>query len=151
MADETNQKIAAWLPSPVSCLVRTIWKWRKASPTSPDHDQAYIVRYDLKDHPPEAERQSAIAMLEQLNQPAGQQFATLELTRLKVLTKSRERGDDLKLQIAVMAEELGTYPPDVVREACRTWRSTWFPSWAELRDECDAAAKMRRDLLKALR
>ena len=146
MADQVNQAIEAWLPPSVSCLIEIKWGWRGAM-----HDESYIMGYGMKGHPPEEDRQSAVAMLARLDEPCGEKFALMELGRLKVLTKSREQGEDFKFQIAVMAEELGGYPRDVVRETCRTWKSKWFPAWAELRDECDAAVKMRRDLLEALR
>lgn len=146
MADQVNLAIEAWLPPSVSCLIEIKWGWR-----GPDYDESYIMGYGMKGHPPEEDRQSAMAVLERLDEPCGERFALMELSRLKVLTKSREQGEDFKFQMAVMAEGLGAYPCDVVREACRTWKSKWFPAWAELRDECDAAAKMRRDLLEALR
>lgn len=99
------------------------------------------------------DRQRAISILSRLNRPATLQACTFELGRLRMLTKIAAQGDDdIKFQIAVMAEELVRYPLDVVRDACRFWptRNKFFPAWQELREMCEERVLKRRCLLEAL-
>lgn len=85
--------------------------------------------------------------------PAPQAFVLKELTRLRLLTKSRpESEEDLMLLVAAYAEELGRYPADVVRDVCRKAAATerFWPAWAELKPRLDEAVKLRQALYSAI-
>ena len=73
---------------------------------------------------------------------------------LDSLTASRQRDQtDLKLMIGALSEELTEFPPDVVRTALRKWAksSKWWPTLAEIREECLWRVERRRELLKSLK
>ena len=109
--------------------------------------------YSLRDDYDGTGAEEAIAVLEALNAPAGQSECAVELGRLTVLTKARsEDRDDTKFRLGVLADELASYPLDVVRGACRHWTKyrTFFPAWAELRALCEERVLKRRCLLSAL-
>ena len=96
----------------------------------------------------------SLRLLEWINQRAEPEFCQRELGRLKVLTRERNLSQpDLVAQIALYAEGLTEYPPDVARDTCRSWAQTqkWFPSWTELRAGCEERAMKRREYLTALR
>ena len=101
----------------------------------------------------EAQRTAAMALLKSCPPRAPVQEIMGELTRLRVLTIARaEDQGDLTLKLAAYAEELSEFPIEVVRSACRglAKREKWFPSWSELKADCDwryAKARALRDAL----
>lgn len=74
------------------------------------------------------------------------------LAELSVITAKRADDEFTEtLRLAAYASRLSAYPADVARAAClgREWR--WWPTWAELKDECDRLAAPRREMASALR
>ena len=112
-----------------------------------------VVGYEIGGQYGRDDAEEALETLRRLSRPCGREFATKELGRVKVLTKSAKAdSDDIAFQFGVMAEELAEYPADVVRDSCRFYakRNTWFPSWHELRELCEERFLKRECLLRAL-
>lgn len=75
------------------------------------------------------------------------------LNRMHAETVGRASDDDdLTIKIAAYIERLGEYPADVALTVCRRWpdRSRWWPSWSELRAECERLVAYRRRLQRTL-
>jgi hypothetical protein len=76
-----------------------------------------------------------------------------ELARLRMLTKSRAGDEtDRELTYVALAEELVEFPPDVIRSALRkiARRETFFPSLAEMIDQCQREVRNRRLIARAI-
>ncbi len=151
---EIDNSLAAWLPSSVSCRVsEQFYRPRIDGPSDPKRNYE-MLGWRLDDGWDEADGRESLRLLEMLNACATPEDCQNELARLKVLTVARNLShDDLLAQIAIYAGELSQYPLDVVRDACRSWAKSekWWPSWAELREQCDDRAMKRRGLLQVLK
>lgn len=69
------------------------------------------------------------------------------------VTKARGyETDDMKLTLAVLADELSEFPPDIVADVFKLWarREKWAPSLAELRDYCQREMRWRRSLMQCV-
>lgn len=109
-------------------------------------------RYEVTGADSEVVR-TALAIVELALAPAGNAVAVKELTRLGMMTKARaEDVGTLEARLVVFAEELATYPEDVVIDACRYWgrAEKFFPSWSELKDLLDRRVKRRQRMRDAL-
>lgn len=142
--DEIDRNLPAWLKPPLGQSI--------VSKSYQGHDPQWIgaiLGYKIDgDHDPEDLRQ-ALAVLEQVSAPASPAFCAEQIGKLRVVMKiSAQQAEDIKMLIVAFAEELAAYPPDVVRYACQTWKANnvFFPAWSELREICEAAVMMRRDL-----
>jgi hypothetical protein len=100
----------------------------------------------------------ALAIVNASLEPAHEELIIKELLKLGYKTKSRADEDgDARLRMMAYAEELGEFPPDVIRTACQKAArlNTFFPSVADLRELCQNAQKQRKrlkiDLERALR
>jgi hypothetical protein len=102
----------------------------------------------------EADLQEARMLVAGALRPAGLSIATKELVRVSLLTKTRGGEDpvDVKTRMRVMAEQMATYPPDIVVDACRFWSNNekFFPAWSELKDLLDVRVKRRKRLAAAV-
>lgn len=101
-----------------------------------------------------AEVQRHAAAVERLCEPAGTDIATQKLTELRRLTAHRAQGDnDMVLTAVAYTQRLAQYPADVVAAACDGWadREQWWPSWAELKAECDKRMRGRLQIRETLR
>lgn len=97
---------------------------------------------------------AAVERHEQAMMPAPQSDVLMALARLRAMTRAPQAGDDdLKFALGVYAEELATYPGDVVLSVLRDWpkRSMWWPSWHELCCELEDRTVRRRGRLEVLR
>lgn len=97
---------------------------------------------------------AALDDIERLCAPADLKLVASSLAKLKALTASRAKtGEDMSLTALAYTEELAAYPADVVVAACKAWQSanTWWPSWAELKNECDKRMMGRTQIRDALR
>lgn len=93
-------------------------------------------------------------LLEEANKPSPPVKITPEVARCLSLTTSRARDQvDLKLMIGALSEELAQFPFDVVKASLRGWsqREKWWPTLAELREECQWRVDRRRKALEAMR
>lgn len=97
--------------------------------------------------------QRALTEISRLCEPSGPRVAGRHLTELLALTVSRSRDDvDRELMGAAYTERLSQYPADVVKTACSRWadREEFWPSWAELKAECDKHMRGRKQIRDAL-
>lgn len=111
----------------------TAYGWREPLPSSDDLDTAREVL--------------AAAMVR-----APAKVVMAELLRLAAVTKSRaESEEDQAFRFAAFREELTEFPEDVVRTALRKIgrRERFFPSLAELRDQCQREFRNRKLLASA--
>jgi len=109
--------------------------------------------YDLA-RPVEVERlHAAQQLVAAALRPTPPMVVIEELARLRRLTKSRAEDEtDREATYVALAEELSEFPPDVVRGALRkiARRETFFPSLAELRDQCQRDFRKRRLIARAV-
>lgn len=92
--------------------------------------------------------------VEDLCEPCDPKLAAQKLAELRVLTAHRARdGVDVELMAGAYTQRLTQYPPDVVVAACDAWsnREEFWPTWAELKAECDKRMRGRTQLRDALR
>lgn len=100
--------------------------------------------------PTEAEAREGI---ERICAPCDPKLAVRKLAELRAMTIARARDDmDNELVGAAYAERLKQYPADVVVAACDGWanREEFWPSWAELKAECDKRMRGRLQIRAAL-
>lgn len=96
----------------------------------------------------------ALAQAERICKPAGPSVAGEELAHLRVLTVHRDRdAKEMELMAVAYTQRLAEFPVDVVRAACKAWadREEFWPSWAELKAECDKRMRGRLQIREALR
>lgn len=97
--------------------------------------------------------QEAADLVSRLCQPADIKLVVRKLAELKAMTISRARDDiDMELVGAAYGQRLAQYPADVVNAACDRWanREEFWPSWAELKGECDKLMRGRAKIREAL-
>jgi hypothetical protein len=102
--------------------------------------------------PPDADLDTARALVAAAMAPAPARTVMAELLRLAAVTKSRsESEDDQAFRFAALRDELAEFPEDVVRAVARkiARRETFFPSLAELREQCHREFRHRRLLASA--
>lgn len=95
-----------------------------------------------------------LAKLETLCRPCDAGLAAKKLAELRVLTVHRARDAvDMELMAGAYTQRLTQYPADIVVAACDGWanREEFWPSWAELKAECDKRMRGRIQLRDALR
>jgi len=88
-----------------------------------------------------------------LCKPASAELAAKKLTELRMLTAHRARdGVDVELMAGAYTERLAQYPADVVVAACDAWLNgnSFWPTWAELKNECDKRMRGRSQIRAAL-
>lgn len=114
-----------------------------------------FIGYELSDGDiPESDRASARLLVDEVCKPSEPVIIFKELARLRVLTKARaESSDDLESMASIYADEMASYPQDCIVWACRKWArmEKWWPSWSELKELLDRAAKKRFALERVLR
>lgn len=111
----------------------------------------YAVRYEVTQPIGDGDRAAALAFVAETLKPASEEFVIAELGRLRLLTVSRDIGQDLAFVFAVYADELKRYPADAVRDVLRGWRGKWWPAWAELSEKLDRLVVARKALRDALK
>lgn len=91
--------------------------------------------------------------VQRLCEPCGSRVAGEKLTELRALTVTRARADiDSEFTGAAYTARLAQYPADVAIAACDAWanREEFWPSWAELKAECDKRMRGRLQIRDAL-
>ena len=93
-------------------------------------------------------KSAEVAKWEAKLNPSNREHVVTELTRLALVSPMSDRTA-VKPMLAMYADELAEFPPDVLSEACRTWRRTekFFPTIAELIALMEPRVKHRRDML----
>lgn len=118
-----------------------------------DWDRLITVGWPTLPEGAEAEVQEAARQTARMLEAAPRDVVLAKLAELWALTKQRGTdADDMKLMLGAFGSRLMEYPEDVVREACDRWgrREKWWPSWAELKAECDQLVKWRRAAYRQL-
>lgn len=95
----------------------------------------------------------ALAELESICLPCDRRVAAVKLAEMRVLTVHRARdGNDMELMAQAYTDRLAEYPVDVVTAATKAWsdREEFWPSWAELKAECDKRMRGRLQIRDAL-
>ena len=113
----------------------------------------YAVNYELSRALSEDERQHALAFAERLLEPAPPQQIVRELTRLRLLSVTRDQSGDMDLLLAAYVDELRRYPGDLVVDELRAWPhsgSKYWPSAHELIGRIERRVRPRRALQDAL-
>lgn len=105
----------------------------------------------IASNPPLALRASALAELQHFMAPAPPRAVERWLVELSLITSRRQDDTDTEaLRLAAYSDRLAAYPADVVREVLLVMVWRWWPSWAELKPECDKLAGPRRRVQNAL-
>lgn len=111
---------------------------------------------DVAVRPGVSASEARVPLLEfdRLCEPCEPSLAARKLAELRALTVHRARdGVDVELMAGAFTERLAQYPADVVVAACDGWanREEFWPSWAELKAECDKRMRGRIQIRDALR
>lgn len=149
LSDATSRNPAVLLPQCVrSCLAET---WIDGDVGSGWN--GVVGGYELTQPLAAEERDAAISAAESMLQPAGEGLIVAELGRLRMVTVSRDVGQDLALMFAAYTDELSRYPADAIRDVLRAWPRTqrFWPSIAELVERLERIVRPRRALLDGLR
>lgn len=96
---------------------------------------------------------AALAEIERLCGSSTPAAASKKLAELRVLTAHRARdGIDVELMAGAYTERLAAYPADIVVAAVEGWanREEFWPTWAELKAECDKRMRGRKMIRQAL-
>jgi hypothetical protein len=101
-----------------------------------------------------ADLEQRLGEVERVCMPCGANFAAKKLAELRALTAHRARdGIDVDVMATAYTVRLSEYPTDVVNAACDAWTNAnpFWPTWAELKDECDKRMRGRKQIRDALR
>lgn len=91
---------------------------------------------------------------EKFCEPCSPTLAALKLSELRVLTAHKAKdAKEVELLGAAYVSRLSAYPSDVIIAACDAWANAnpFWPTWAELKNECDKRMSRRKQLRDALR
>jgi hypothetical protein len=126
-------------------------------PLTDEHGYDYALVPVIPEKPT-AEQSAAIETarreIERLCEPAQGAQVAQELAKLRVTMARRDATiTDEKAMLFVYLDDIGEFPSDIVRDACKAWRrrEKWFPTPAELREECHKRARVRFKWRAALR
>lgn len=99
-----------------------------------------------------AQKMLALQAIRDFNAPLPAEEIIKLMYRLElVTTTAKEKSDiDKKARAAVWVEELSRYPADVVTKALKA-KYKWFPSLAEVMDNCDNTMAYRNLLQQGIR
>jgi hypothetical protein len=149
--EATDRLLLASLPQSVArSLTPSMATW---------NDPAYGFDYEVTGYalaapaPPDDDLDAARLLVATAMLPASARSVAGELARLAAVTKSRaDTGEDQALRFAAFRDELGEFPIDVISSALRkiARREIFFPSLAEIRDQCQREFRHRQRLASAL-
>lgn len=92
-----------------------------------------------------------LALTSAAHHPTGRQLLEEGLAYVAGLCRPRNAGG-AEVTVDAMATQLERFPIDVALQALKDWpeRNHWFPTWAELRERCEALEAPRRAMLAAI-
>lgn len=149
---DVNKSLEVWLPSSVSCRMRDLERWAQNPGANTASDPGNPNAAFVHEYPEEGVRR-ALEILQRVNCLSDDGFCQRQVGQVRLLTIGRaEDRDDLKMQVALIANRLTRYPPDVVRASCEALieGSKWFPPMSEFIEACEWRVAKRRRLLRAL-
>ena len=95
--------------------------------------------------------EQATMVLREFNKPLPRQQIIKLIARLQIICPEKNKAQfDTEARTAIWIEELSKYPADVVNYALRM-RYKWFPSLAEVLDNCDNEMAYRKLIEKGIR
>jgi hypothetical protein len=139
--------IAHNLPASVAAAL-TLRKHSPEYETQPVAGLDYVA-IDLGEVASRDDLAHALAVTQAAMKPGNPADCLMATARLRAVARQRATiTSDEKLALAVYAEKLAKYPPDVVAMACERWLelSPFWPSVSELLRMCDWAMQPRRAL-----
>lgn len=146
----TNEVLVRGLPQRVKSSLRT----RKQNRFTDHGLEIDFLGYEWTgDKPALVDLRAALDVVRSFLPRSSTSLIAEELTRLRVGTKARpETTDDVKILMAVYAEQLAEYPPDVLRAGVRQWlrKEIFFPAVAELHGVCERLGERRVILARTL-
>lgn len=86
--------------------------------------------------------------------PCGPEIAAREITRLRLTSVRRAESEaDIQATFSIYAQELASYPADIVRKITREWalENKFFPSLSEIIAKARQATSWRLSVREALR
>lgn len=112
----------------------------------------YVVNYELTRELSADERGILTDLVNRLLRPAPVDVIVRELTRLRLLSVTRDQSGDMELLLAAYADELRKYPGDIVVDELRAWPRTgskYWPSANELISRIERRIRPRTALRDA--
>jgi hypothetical protein len=113
-----------------------------------------VCRYELNRELPADALAEAIQVATEALKPAPISIVIAELTRLRMLTASRDQStNDLEFLFAIYADELKQFPCDAIKTVLREWprRNRFWPTVAEIIQLLEPIVEPRNALLDAFR
>lgn len=113
---------------------------------SPEYD---LLGFDLTRPLDREEADEVLGWLDTIDQPAPRNQLLQEIARCLTVTASRAKDEaDIKGMMAILTDELASFPADIVASELRSWarREKWWPTLSELRDRCQQAMRVRKSL-----
>lgn len=141
-----ERAVEAMLPAPVKAALRPTYRHG-------DYGFEGISGYEVTAELPANSIQAALDALAAAHVPSTPDETVKEIARLLSVTKGRDgTAGELRMKIAVFAEELAHLPRDAVVSGCRAWarENVWAPSLAELLQACEHYCQRRRLMRAAL-
>lgn len=157
LQDKEKAPLAAFdLPSPtLRHLLGPLIVWGEQSVTGTDgqFEGTDITGVAVVNGADRSVVQSNLSEIKRICEPGGSAFAAQKLAELRALTVHRAKdGGDAKMMAVAFSQRLAAYPQDVIDKACNGWadREEFWPSWAELKAECDKRMRGRLKIKAAL-
>lgn len=99
----------------------------------------------------EEQSNKAILILREFNKPLPSQQIIKLIARLQIICPEKVKTEyDIKARTSIWVEELSKYPADVVNYVLKM-KYRWFPSLAEVLDNCDNEIAYRKLLEQGIR
>lgn len=144
--------ITPGLPAPIAAALKI--RTRVAYDEDGQFDAVVVDSARIVGSPPEGLLREALRQIEISSRPGGRECATRAITMLRAKTMFRASvGADPHAIGKAYVDALAIYPADVIERACREWAdgSKWWPTWAELKRECDRLSARRRAEHRAIK
>lgn len=95
--------------------------------------------------------EQATRVLMEFNKPLPKQQIIKLIARLQIICQEKNKAQfDTEARTAIWVEELSKYPADVVNYVLKM-KYRWFPSLAEVLDNCDNEIAYRKLLERGIR
>lgn len=115
-----------------------------------EYGAEFVDEVSFGDMTQEQVEQATMVMTE-FNKPLPRQQIIKLIARLQIICPEKNKAQfDTEARTAIWIEELSKYPADVVNYALRM-RYKWFPSLAEVLDNCDNEMAYRKLIEKGIR
>ncbi len=97
------------------------------------------------------QREQAMEAIQAYNTPMGAPEIAKLVARLQIISPEKNKSEyDIKARTIIWVEELSKYPADVVNKVLKM-RYRWFPSLAEVLENCDNEVAYRKLIERGIR